>query len=465
MARTVRDAKLDTRTARLRLREQDTIYWRTLLPGQLHLGYRRRNAGTAGLWIARLHLGSDSGQKSPYIKKNLGVADDTEDADGARVLSFAQAQAAAMAFVRKRDEPEVKPRLTVKEAVADYLEFLRGHRKSAADAERRARTHILLTLGDLAVESLTLSQLVEWRDAMAAAPARLRSGRGKQQRFRAPPATDAERRARRATVNRTVTVLKAALNRALEHERVQSASPPWQRLRSFEQATAARATFLTKEQAKRLVNACDPGSGFRDLVQAALLTGCRYGELCRLRVGDFAHGRIAIRDSKSGRPREVRLTETGRRFFEMLVAGRSATDVLIRNHGRITRAEERERERAERRREEPDFSAARLDPGDWRPSEQARPMMAACAAARITPAIGFHQLRHTWASHAVMDGMPLMVVARSLGHADTGMVEKHYGHLATDYLDEVFARHAPDFGLTVQSNIASADAERGRRSA
>jgi hypothetical protein len=27
-----------------------------------------------------------------------------------------------------------------------------------------------------------------------------------------------------------------------------------------------------------------------------------------------------------------------------------------------------------------------------------------------------------------------MVVARNLGHADTRMVEKHYGHLATSYL-------------------------------
>jgi hypothetical protein len=29
-----------------------------------------------------------------------------------------------------------------------------------------------------------------------------------------------------------------------------------------------------------------------------------------------------------------------------------------------------------------------------------------------------------------MNGVPLMVVAKNLGHADTRMVEKHYGHLA-----------------------------------
>ena len=41
---------------------------------------------------------------------------------------------------------------------------------------------------------------------------------------------------------------------------------------------------------------------------------------------------------------------------------------------------------------------------------------------------------HTWASLSVMAGMPLMVVARNLGHADTRMVEKHYCHLTPSYV-------------------------------
>ena len=38
---------------------------------------------------------------------------------------------------------------------------------------------------------------------------------------------------------------------------------------------------------------------------------------------------------------------------------------------------------------------------------------------RSTPPINFHGLRHTWASHAVMNGMPLIVVAKNLGHSTT----------------------------------------------
>jgi integrase len=48
--------------------------------------------------------------------------------------------------------------------------------------------------------------------------------------------------------------------------------------------------------------------------------------------------------------------------------------------------------------------------------------------------VSFHTLRHTYASLMVMDAVLLMVVARNLGHADTRMVEKHYGHLAPSYV-------------------------------
>jgi len=63
-------------------------------------------------------------------------------------------------------------------------------------------------------------------------------------------------------------------------------------------------------------------------------------------------------------------------------------------------------------------------------------MKEARARAKIAPAITFHILRHTWASLAVMAGVPLMVVAKNLGHSDTRMVEKHYGHLAPSFITE-----------------------------
>jgi integrase len=80
-------------------------------------------------------------------------------------------------------------------------------------------------------------------------------------------------------------------------------------------------------------------------------------------------------------------------------------------------------------------------------------MRDACAGAGISPPIGCHQLRHTWASLAVMAGMPLMVVARNLGHASTVMVEKHYGHLSASYIDDAIRAAAPRFGVVADSNV------------
>ena len=72
---------------------------------------------------------------------------------------------------------------------------------------------------------------------------------------------------------------------------------------------------------------------------------------------------------------------------------------------------------------------------------------------RITPP-SFHALRHTWASLAAMNGVPLMVVAKNLGHADTRMVEKHYGHLAPSYVADAIRAGAPRFaGAETPSSV------------
>ena len=87
MARTLRDAKLDTRSARLRLAARREPYFRSLSDG-LAIGYRRGAKG--GTWIAR-HYTPEAGRRF----NALGTADDVTDADGVHVLTFRQAQEAA----------------------------------------------------------------------------------------------------------------------------------------------------------------------------------------------------------------------------------------------------------------------------------------------------------------------------------------------------------------------------------
>jgi hypothetical protein len=78
MARTVREAFLATRSARLRLAVVHKPYWRVIEQG-LHLGYRQRAIG--GSWITRRR--NDQGN---YHERKLGLADDLQDADGKPIL-------------------------------------------------------------------------------------------------------------------------------------------------------------------------------------------------------------------------------------------------------------------------------------------------------------------------------------------------------------------------------------------
>ncbi|MEI4484066.1 MULTISPECIES: tyrosine-type recombinase/integrase [unclassified Phyllobacterium] len=466
MARTIKDATLSDKDKRALKKLPgtakpgpgaggDKIFYHTITPGVLHLGYRRRKENTEGVWLARVYEKLEAGATgSPYKKYVLGRADDYRDADGKKVLSFNQARKAAEQKLEALEgEKEVatapKP-LTVREAMADYIAYLKAEKKTGDDAERRTNVHILPALGDKAIASLDKITLVKWRDSMAAAPARLRPKKSGEANYKPAPATPAEKRARRATVNRTMTILKAALNRAYDHDLVPS-DKAWVKLKPFEAVEVARAGYLTVEQAKRFINAADAASGFRAIAHAALLTGCRYGELCRMRVRDFEYEQIAINESKSGKPRHVILDEEGIAFFNELTAGRPADQLMFLRAADDT---------ASRRKE----GMSDEEKQAWAASLQNRPMLAACKAAQITPAIGFHQLRHTYASLAIMNGTPLLVVATNLGHTDTRMVEKHYGHLTKSYMHEAIRAGAPKFGITSPGTVVPFKAQQPGKS-
>jgi hypothetical protein len=209
---TIRDAKLETRSARNRLAPSKKAHWKTLVPGKLHLGYRKKNRNEPGLWLARRYLGGERYRVAP-----LGLADDYADAaSDTDVLSFADAQRLAH---ERRFEAEGRrsKSLTVADAINDYIAWMKIHRITAEGAARRAELHILPALGKFKVEDLTTSQLNSWRDALAVSPALLRSRPGTAQNAREPPRSDEQRRARRATANKIVTIL-LGLPQALTNE-------------------------------------------------------------------------------------------------------------------------------------------------------------------------------------------------------------------------------------------------------
>ena len=428
MAKTVRDARLDTRAARARLAVRHKPYWRGIDPGT-HLGYRKGMMG--GKWLVRWYAGDER-----YREELLGIADDGADADGIGILSFAQAQALArqraMAFANAAAglAPD-RDKYTVGEAVQAYLAWMDHNRKSAADARNRADAFILPALGSIPIRSLTTIRIRAWLTDLASQPPRVRTRAGKPQQYRDTANDPDASRKRKATANRVLTTLKAALNQAWRDGLVAD-DTPWRKVKPFAQADAARMRWLTVDECQRLMNASAPH--FRPLVQAALATGCRHGELARLVAADFnpATGTVHVRESKSGHSRNVVLTEEGIALFKGLATGRSG-DALL------------------------------LSPGEgaaWTHNLNQRPLKEACENARIHPPISFHVLRHTYASLSVMAGMPLMVLAQNLGHRDTRMVEKHYGHLAPSYVTETVRSTAPTFGMDIESKVVPLPASR-----
>ena len=283
MARTARNSALETRTARARLRIRRTPYFAKIAKG-LRLGYYR--GAVAGSWVARCYRGA-----GVYATEALGIADDTLDADGVKVLDYWQAQEHARRWgERQRLIAEGMLRegsYTVFNAVTDYLAEIQAEKSPAAvqGAKYVFDAWILPDLGAIQVEKLTTDRINRWRNKLATQPKRVRKKRTAiEPATRETPDDEDARRARKATANRILTMLKAALNRAFHADRVSSDSA-WRKVKPFKKVDEAVVRYLSAAEARRLVDACP--EDFRKMVQAALLTGCRYSELARLKCGNF----------------------------------------------------------------------------------------------------------------------------------------------------------------------------------
>lgn len=443
MARTKRSAKLDSRNARMKL-EPGKMHQERMAPGR-YLAYRRSKDGV-GSWYGRMKLGEKT------IQEHLGTSDDYSDTtDGDSILTFAQAQAKAgrwfeakEAEAKREENGEVVHRgpFTVEKALEDYFgDAQRRGVKGLSRDQHRAALWITPFIGNQEVANLTRTRLEAWQLKIAETPRRIRTKRGAVEQAYAPaPATDDEKRARKDSANRCLTVLKAALNLALDRRKVLNGEA-WQSVKPFRETTKARIRFLSQEDQVRLVNASP--AGFKDLLRAALLTGARYSELARLQVGDFDNdgGTILIAESKAGKPRRVILTEDGLSLFQGLTSGRDARDLIFLQPGKKRLKRESLGEQ-------------------WGDADASRYMAQACRDAGIE-SLTFHELRHSYASMLVNRGVPLAYVAAQLGHSDTRMVEKHYGHLAPSAMANAIRSAIPAFGLVDSPKVTTLNLRQG----
>ncbi|MBL0318567.1 MAG: site-specific integrase [Alphaproteobacteria bacterium] len=425
MARTVRDTKLESRAARLKLEVNLEPYWKGIDQG-LHIGYYKGSTGST--WIARYRK-----ENKKYVKTTLGVTDDVIDADGLKILSFSQAQEKSREWFNKQSRIDAGidnsygKKYTVANALDDYLAWFKHERKSYSYTAGTIETQIKPELGNIELTKITPKAITTWRNKLAITPPRLRSRKGEVVNYDKMGDDPDSLRRRKSTVNRILTILKAALNHAFREGYVAS-DEAWRKVKPFHNVDSPTIRYLNKDECIRLINACDPD--FRSMVTAALFTGCRYGELTRLTSNDFHSdsGTLLVRESKSGKPRRVVLTQEGQRFFQQHTNGKKGEDFIFLREN---------------------------DQEPWGKSHQARRLNEACKHAHIKPAISFHILRHSHASQLAMQGVSMAIIATQLGHSDTRVCERHYAHLCPDYVADTIRAKLPELGIVHQNNVVN----------
>lgn len=381
MARSVRSAKLDSRTARLKLPQSKKPVFVRIADG-VSLGYRRNS--TAGTWVLKIADG-----KGGASTKAIGTADDFADADGALVLTFWQAQDKARDLARPAasDARPVKP-MTVREAVDDYLAWAETQNaRSAKDARQRLEKHFLPKFGDKLVAELTKTGLERWHGGMVR-----------------KDGTPDEVRASRDTANRVLSMVKAALNRAMA-DPVNGIKDDWawRLTKPFKDVGAAREVHFTADEVVKLIEAA-PTTAFANLLKAGFLTGARYGELtvCDVRHFDPVTRTLHIPAGKTG-ARVVILHSEAVEFFAEMVEDRPRSAPLL----------------------------PREDGARWGPSHQHRPMKEALKAAKLDSEGTFYALRHSYISRAIEAGVPLTIIAENCG-TSVRMIEKNYAKALAD---------------------------------
>ena len=405
---------------------KDVYYWRVRKCRAL--GYQKKQNAPRGRWTAYILLKNGKART-----KALGMADDDCKADGVKILDFNQALAAAETWFaaneadaapdRKIHEypevyPEVKPPppYTVGTAAKHYVEWHRLHRRGIYAVYSAVRRHIVEPLGDIPLSELTPSLIQSWFENLVTTPPIIGTSRYTGRTF-GPVPTDPEKlRKRKRTANGILRHLKSILNRAYEYGFVDS-NWAWANVRPFKNANRKPPeACLEKQQIVALLQSAREDA--RDLISGGLLSGCRAGDLMKMRVGDYYSElkRVRVHAGKTQNLFHVALSVEGDKFFKRLTNGRSSKELMfLRENGRA-----------------------------WSYYHFRVQLTKASEKANIKPEVTPHKLRHTFASKAAMAGIPLKVIASQLGHKTTAMVDRYYAHLSPDYVDKEIEEKMPD---------------------
>jgi len=352
---------LGTASSRVKLKARREPYWVPIVRG-CALGYRKGKTG--GTWISRMR-----GEDGRQAYSAIGAADDLNDGNGL-------AYEAALAEARKHFQipASASGKYTVGDVLDRYVQHLKAANPESTvkDTEARIKAILKPEFGKIQLVKLRASNITSWRD--------------KAVKDRKPD-----------TVNRLLNILKAALNRAWKEDHLIADDMAWRMVKRLK-GGGARKIFLSAANSRVLLSHCKPDD-LRRLVQAALLTGARYGELVNLHVHHFdeSTGTLEIAGGKTG-ARTVYLSNEAVAFFASIAIGRPANALLL----------------------------PRANAGLWGKNHHQKPYDAAVKVARLPAETTFYALRHTHISLALLAGVNIQVLAENTG-TSVRMIEQHYG--------------------------------------
>lgn len=423
MARQPREHRLETRDARLKLSARSEPYWRQIVPGTF-IGYRKGKRATA--WIVRQRSGDG------YAEQRIGTPDDHAGADGAVVLSYGQA--VKLATTVQVEQRQAAPRhygdgLTLAEVMQSYIDGHLAGKGSQTVTQLQFDRHIRDDIGRKLVTQLDAPVLRKWHKALANKPPTIR---GKVQPF---DPTDREQvRGRRATANRILSMVKAALNLAWKDDQLPADLPTyWKKVDPFPLGDDPPPRMLEADEITRLLNVAP--ADLRALLQGALMTGGRLGELRALEVRHFDPdtGTLRLHQFKTGKTLTQPLTPEGVELFESLTAGREPGERIF------TRADGRE----------------------WGKNDAIRPMAEAAAAAKLE-GVSFKTTRATYGKLLLTATGNIELVAKALGHSDSRITRKHYAQYLPNELSAAVAM-LPTLGFATDNKVSRIGKKRQAR--
>ena len=200
--------------------------------------------------------------------------------------------------------------------------------------------------------------------------------------------------------NRALDTLRQILNHAMVHGQVET--NPARGIRRNPQRKFNR--FLSRDEAHRLHVELDRLVGERpkraahaDIIRLLFYTGCRHSEIRTLKRSEVGTDALDLVDSKTG-PRKVYLNSEAREIIDR--QPRTGSDYVFPSPSDATMPISRSMSLWFTLRKRADIEDVRL-----------------------------HDLRHNYASQAVLNGVPLPTVARLLGHRQVSMTLR-YAHVA-----------------------------------